>query len=243
MLTGPHTTASLATLSAWRSGRSGRKSQSVDSSRRQRRAIRAQAHEMRQRHGQRAGHGACFRSLGEKTRMLRNRMKFLRDPNRPGRLSAAKPRVRALGRILVATNFDSASNAAVGTAANLARALGGSIHVLCVLEALMYAVPDMVAWAESDPRTHPEATRRLQENHPGVSRSWRGACGRQHRIRHPNRCDLATRKRGKLRSGGGWQPRTQGRRRRVSRSARRGPGDRGAGRRPRGCAREASARR
>jgi nucleotide-binding universal stress UspA family protein len=90
-------------------------------------------------------------------------MKFLRDPNRPGRLSAAKPRVRALGRILVATNFDSASNAAVGTAANLARALGGSIHVLCVLEALMYAVPDMVAWAESDPRTHPEATRRLQE--------------------------------------------------------------------------------
>jgi nucleotide-binding universal stress UspA family protein len=71
--------------------------------------------------------------------------------------------VTVLRRILVATNFDGASNAAVETAANLARALGGSIHVLYVLEALMYAVPDMAAWAECDPRTHPEATRRLQE--------------------------------------------------------------------------------
>lgn len=66
-------------------------------------------------------------------------------------------------RILLATNFDDASSAAVETAVGLARAAGESIHVLCVLEALMYAPPEMAQWAERDPQTHPEVTRKLQD--------------------------------------------------------------------------------
>jgi nucleotide-binding universal stress UspA family protein len=63
----------------------------------------------------------------------------------------------------VATNFDGASKAAIDAAASVARSGRCSIHVLCVLEALMYAVPEMAAWAERDPRTHPEVTRKLRE--------------------------------------------------------------------------------
>jgi nucleotide-binding universal stress UspA family protein len=66
-------------------------------------------------------------------------------------------------RILLATNFDSASSATLDAAADLARAVGGRIHVLCVLEALMYTAAEMAVWAERDPRTHPEVTRKLRE--------------------------------------------------------------------------------
>jgi nucleotide-binding universal stress UspA family protein len=76
--------------------------------------------------------------------------------------------MKELKRILLATNFDSASYAAMETAAALARPANGSIYVLCVLEALMYDTPEMAAWAERDPRTHPEVTRQLQETLSGL---------------------------------------------------------------------------
>ena len=68
-----------------------------------------------------------------------------------------------LKRILVATNFDDASGAVVEAAASLAQGLGASVYVLCVLEALMYSGPEMTAWAERDPRTHPHVTRQLTD--------------------------------------------------------------------------------
>ena len=68
-----------------------------------------------------------------------------------------------LQRILVATDFDTVSEGAVEAAAKLACSTNASIHLLCVLEALMYAPPDMADMAERDPRTHPEATRKMAE--------------------------------------------------------------------------------
>jgi nucleotide-binding universal stress UspA family protein len=67
----------------------------------------------------------------------------------------------AFRRILLATDFDEVSGDALRVAAKLARENDASIHVLYVLEALMYTAPDMAAFAEKDPRTHPEATRSL----------------------------------------------------------------------------------
>jgi nucleotide-binding universal stress UspA family protein len=64
-------------------------------------------------------------------------------------------------RILLATDLDETSGDALRVAAEVAREPGASVHVLYVLEALMYSAPDMAAFAEKDPRTHPEATRRL----------------------------------------------------------------------------------
>lgn len=68
-----------------------------------------------------------------------------------------------LKRILLPTKFDEASTAASHAAAVLARTTGGSVHVLSVLEALMYGSPEMAAWAERDPRTHPRVTVELRE--------------------------------------------------------------------------------
>ena len=48
-------------------------------------------------------------------------------------------------------------------AAVIARAVGAKVHVLCVLEAIMYTPKAMRELAERDPETHPEATRRLAE--------------------------------------------------------------------------------
>jgi nucleotide-binding universal stress UspA family protein len=67
-----------------------------------------------------------------------------------------------LARILVATDFDAASAAAVDAAADLACATGASVHLLSVLEALMYTPKEIAAFAERDPRTHPEVTRKME---------------------------------------------------------------------------------
>jgi nucleotide-binding universal stress UspA family protein len=66
-------------------------------------------------------------------------------------------------RLLVATDFDPASEAALERSAVLARDSSGSIHLLCVLEALMYTPPDMAALAARDPELHPETTRHMEE--------------------------------------------------------------------------------
>jgi nucleotide-binding universal stress UspA family protein len=66
-----------------------------------------------------------------------------------------------LRRILVAIDFDATSDVIVEAAAALARATNASVHLLCVLEALMYSSPEMAAQAERDPQTHPEATRKM----------------------------------------------------------------------------------
>jgi nucleotide-binding universal stress UspA family protein len=66
-------------------------------------------------------------------------------------------------RLLVATDFDPASEAALERSAALARDSNGSILLLCVLEALMYAPPDMAALAARDPSLHPEVTRHMED--------------------------------------------------------------------------------
>jgi nucleotide-binding universal stress UspA family protein len=71
--------------------------------------------------------------------------------------------MREIKRILVATHFDTTMTAVIDAAATLARTTGASVHVLCVLEALMYATPEMAMWAERDPRTHPEVSRSLED--------------------------------------------------------------------------------
>jgi nucleotide-binding universal stress UspA family protein len=48
-------------------------------------------------------------------------------------------------------------------AAALARSVGGSVRLLHVLEALMYASPEMTELARRDPRTHPEASRKMAD--------------------------------------------------------------------------------
>lgn len=79
----------------------------------------------------------------------------------PYRRSSPGPHVPKLHRLLVATDFDAASDAAVEVGAVLARDVSASIHLLCVLEALMYTPPDMTALAARDPELHPEATRQM----------------------------------------------------------------------------------
>ncbi len=64
-------------------------------------------------------------------------------------------------RILLATDFDSVSDAAVEATARLAVALGARVELLYVLEALMYTAPGMAALAERDPGVHPEASRKV----------------------------------------------------------------------------------
>jgi hypothetical protein len=95
--------------------------------------------------------------------MASNRTAHRGDSEPPVASPGSEARAKEAKRILLATNFDGASGAIIDAAASLARAGGGSIHVLCVLEALMYGVPEMSAWAERDARTHPEVTRRLED--------------------------------------------------------------------------------
>jgi nucleotide-binding universal stress UspA family protein len=82
------------------------------------------------------------------------------QPYRDPKLAARRPR---LERILVATLLDAASTHELDAAATLARAAGGSIRLLHVLEALMYASPEMTELARRDPNTHPEASRRMAD--------------------------------------------------------------------------------
>lgn len=70
-------------------------------------------------------------------------------------------RTSGASRILVATDFDASSDGSLKAAAELARARDAPVHVLYVLEALMYSPPAIAALAEKDPATHPEATRRM----------------------------------------------------------------------------------
>jgi nucleotide-binding universal stress UspA family protein len=63
----------------------------------------------------------------------------------------------------VATDFDGASNGALERGAAVAREANGSIHLLCVLEALMYAPLDVAALAAREPELHPEATRNMED--------------------------------------------------------------------------------
>ncbi len=79
----------------------------------------------------------------------------------PYRQPGHAPHAPKLQRLLVATDFDLASEVAVDAGAALAREMGASIHLLCVLEALMYTPPDIAALARLDPELHPEATRRM----------------------------------------------------------------------------------
>jgi nucleotide-binding universal stress UspA family protein len=72
-------------------------------------------------------------------------------------------KVMPASRILLATDFDSASDAALTAGAQLAVTLEARVTVLSVLEALMYASPEMGGLAEKDPNTHVEATRKVTE--------------------------------------------------------------------------------
>jgi nucleotide-binding universal stress UspA family protein len=65
-------------------------------------------------------------------------------------------------RLLVATLLEPPLRE-VETAAALARAVGGSVCVLHVLEALMYSSAEMTELARRNPQTHPEASRKLAE--------------------------------------------------------------------------------
>jgi nucleotide-binding universal stress UspA family protein len=81
----------------------------------------------------------------------------------PYRRSIPEQKLPKLHRLLIATNFDAASEAAVDMGAALAYRAGGaaSIHLVCVLEALMYTPWNMAALAERDPDLHPEVTHRV----------------------------------------------------------------------------------
>jgi nucleotide-binding universal stress UspA family protein len=68
----------------------------------------------------------------------------------------------AASRILVATDFDAASDAALEGAAQLAVSLGGPVHLLYVLEALMYGSAEMAGLADRDPKLHVAATKRVE---------------------------------------------------------------------------------
>jgi nucleotide-binding universal stress UspA family protein len=68
----------------------------------------------------------------------------------------------SIRRILVATELEAASEAAVEIGVALAIATRASVHVLCVLEALMYSPPNMALLVKRAPeQTHPEATRKM----------------------------------------------------------------------------------
>jgi nucleotide-binding universal stress UspA family protein len=81
-------------------------------------------------------------------------------PYRGSSLAAGSPK---LERILVATDLGPGRDALLEAAAMVARAAAAKLHVLCVLEALMYSPPEMRALADSDRETHPEATHKLAE--------------------------------------------------------------------------------
>jgi nucleotide-binding universal stress UspA family protein len=81
-------------------------------------------------------------------------------PYRGSSLSAQSPK---LERILVATDLAPDAGAVVRTAAILGRSVGARVHVICVLEALMYSPPEMRALAEADRDTHPEASKKLAD--------------------------------------------------------------------------------
>jgi nucleotide-binding universal stress UspA family protein len=67
----------------------------------------------------------------------------------------------AASRILLATDFDSASAAALEACAQLAVPLEARVTVLSVLEALMVGSAEMTKLAERDPAAHASATKRL----------------------------------------------------------------------------------
>jgi nucleotide-binding universal stress UspA family protein len=81
----------------------------------------------------------------------------------PYRNSSPERKPPDFHRLLIATDFDAASDAAVEFGAALAKRVGpaASIHVLSVLEALMYTPPKMAMLSERDPDLHPEATGRM----------------------------------------------------------------------------------
>jgi nucleotide-binding universal stress UspA family protein len=81
----------------------------------------------------------------------------------PYRRSNPEQKLPKLHRLLIATNFDATSEAAIEMGAALAyRAAGScSIHLICVLEALMYTPWKMAALSERDPDLHPEVTHRM----------------------------------------------------------------------------------
>jgi nucleotide-binding universal stress UspA family protein len=81
----------------------------------------------------------------------------------PYRGSSLSARSRKIERILVATDFGSGANAVLEGAAMLARSVGATVHILCVLEALMYTPPEMRTLAQRDRETHPEATQKLAD--------------------------------------------------------------------------------
>jgi nucleotide-binding universal stress UspA family protein len=84
----------------------------------------------------------------------------VKQPYRDPRTESARPK---LERLLVATLLDPTSLGHLPIVATLARATGGSVRLLHVLEALMYSSPEMTALAKRDPNTHPEASRKMAE--------------------------------------------------------------------------------
>jgi nucleotide-binding universal stress UspA family protein len=81
----------------------------------------------------------------------------------PYRRSSPEQKLPKLHRLLIATNFDAASEAAIEMGAALGYRAGGSssIHLVCVLEALMYTPWNMAALSRRDPDLHPEVTHRV----------------------------------------------------------------------------------
>ncbi len=67
----------------------------------------------------------------------------------------------AITRILLATDFDSASESVLEATARLAVTLRARVHLLYVLEALMYEAPGMAKEAERIPGLHAEASRKV----------------------------------------------------------------------------------
>jgi nucleotide-binding universal stress UspA family protein len=70
----------------------------------------------------------------------------------------------SIQRILIATELEAASETAVEIGTTLAQATRASVHLLCVLEAIMYSPPTMVSLVKEAPeKTHPEASRKMTE--------------------------------------------------------------------------------
>ena len=69
--------------------------------------------------------------------------------------------MNTIRRILVAVDYTPDSDAAIEQAASLATQTGASLRLLHVLEALMYAAPEMTELANREPSFHIEATRKL----------------------------------------------------------------------------------
>jgi nucleotide-binding universal stress UspA family protein len=84
----------------------------------------------------------------------------VKQPYRDLRTEVTGPR---LERLLVATLLDPASMRELAMVATLAKATNGSVRLLHVLEALMYASPEMTELARRDPNNHPEASRKMAE--------------------------------------------------------------------------------